>query len=140
MRSLRIIQVILAITLLCCACLYGCCENPSNPPVRIVQESSFFSDFFVNEDSVQINCVLCLNNTTSEPLYVKISGDFTEDVQLGLLQEKTLYAVIPDEEQTSMIYVLPGEQTIEVAFIGTFGGVLQKTNRLLPDLKVLIIP
>jgi hypothetical protein len=126
----------------------------------LVEEESFFSDFNVRGDRVYFLCHLCIRNPSDQPRAVRIEGDFSEDVQGGLLAEnRNLYALrledfgpdslpsMGDEELAaaadlsgdgrSRVFPLqPGDNHFPVLFAGDHGTAEVKQNRLLPPLTI----
>ena len=81
-------------------------------------------------------CNLTIKNPTQKTKKIKIEADFTDDEKNGLLKEGKLigYSVLND---CDYFIASKGKNNIEVVFIGEYGGNNQKTNRLLPDIKIV---
>lgn len=105
--------------------------------IHINYEKSFFSDFDVEEDKVYIECVLCIENNTGKQHKVKFIAESEEDKENGLIKDSKLNGYNEDLE-TSLFDIEPGENRITVIFVGNYGGVKQKVNRLLPKIYLEI--
>lgn len=105
--------------------------------VILIEEESFFLDYEIIDDEVWLRCRVTLCNAGNEDRTVKLRADFSEDVKTGLLKDGTLYA--SDISGTECVCAVgAGEtETVEVVFIGEFGGTNQKHDRLLPEIQVV---
>lgn len=105
--------------------------------IHINYEKSFFSDFHVEEAKVYIECVLCIENNTAKQHKVKFIAESEEDKENGLIMDSKLNGYNEDLE-TSLFDIESGENRITVIFVGNYGGVEQKVNRLLPRIYMEI--
>lgn len=116
-------KYIAALLLISLVGVFGACVNDS---INIVEEESFYSDFYVENDVVYINCTLTVEATKDQS--VCFVGDFADEAEIGLLKEKSL--------ETTSFNIQKGKQTIDVTFIGSFGGNNKKADRKLPDISI----
>lgn len=99
---------------------------------EINESESFFSDFYVKEDKVYIECDLTIESKMDYD--VSIEGLFPLDYG-RLLKERSIYAC--DKETGSDRFSLKcGTNKFTVVFIGEYGGAPQKANRLLPWITI----
>ena len=91
-----------------------------------------FSDFWADGDKAYIKCYLCIANNSDEAKTVNISAESAEDVKVGLLKDKALKAYDENLETTDIV-ISPGTDLYTVVFVGEFGGVLRKADRLPPN-------
>lgn len=109
----------------------------NNNDIHINYEKSLYSDFHVEEDKVYIECVLCIENDTGKHHKVKFMAESEEDKENGLIKDSKLNGYNEDRE-TSLFDIEPRENMITVIFVGNYGGVEQKFNRLLPKIHMEI--
>lgn len=121
-----------------CIIIVCCCFIACRPEQRVllVQEESFFSDYEIKGERVVLTCYLTFYNPYSSEVKVNVYGDFSKDVETGLLKGSELIGLCDGEE---IIVLSPGETSIYVTFIGDYDGVPQKYNRKLPDIDVKLI-
>jgi hypothetical protein len=104
--------------------------------VEFVEEGSFFDDFTIKDNQVELWCNICVNNKTKNQQIIRIQGDFFEDWKSGLLKERIIDAQAPLSGETQFV-IPPGESRIHLVFCGTYGeGDIQKQNRLLPQIII----
>lgn len=108
-------------------------SNSQNNTIRINYESSFFHDFYVQEDNVKIRCELSIYNTSEEDIKFYIKAKSFEDVNTLLSKEDL---IIKDVNNKEKIFELKANEarTFEVFFGGEYGGTCQKKDRNLPDI------
>ena len=106
-------------------------KGATEADIRLDKANSCFSGFTVEGEKVYLECVLEVVNDSGEEAEVAISADFSEDAQIGLLEEGTLRGY-RDDRQTDTFLLKEGSQTITVVFIGDFDGNPHKVDRLLP--------
>lgn len=107
--------------------------------VEFIEESSFFDDFYIADDQVELFCYIYIQNHTLIQQTIQIQGDFLEDWESGLLSERILLAQNLDTGE-SLFDIPPGESRIHLVFRCDYGGgTTQKQNRLLPQISVLCI-
>lgn len=105
--------------------------------VRIHTDESWLRRFSVKDDTVELRCHLLLENTSTQTVAIRIWGDFSEDVEGGLLKDAKLEAISAADGSSPTLTVAPGKQEYEIIFRGEFGGTAQKKDRLLPALTIL---
>lgn len=137
----KIIIGILIFILLIALC--SCTSRSENsdsekPDIVINDKESFFSDFEVEDGKVMIKCYYVIYNNTDTTYYIQLRGNFEDDQKLGLLKEPQLYARINIEDDDTYLEISPGENKLDVVYVGTFAGTERKTNRLLPDTDIII--
>lgn len=110
--------------------------NRNGQSIYIDEDESYLSEFNVIGNDVQIVCHVTVCNTYGIDKTILIKGDFSSEVENGLISEKILYAV--DSEKNKCQYTLqPHEKkSFDVIFIGTFAGEGQMTNRQLPPISI----
>ena len=104
--------------------------------IYIDTQESFYSDFFVSNNKVYIKCILTINNTTEDDVNASFIGYFYEDVKTGLLKNAELKGY-EDDFETSSFSIPKGKHNLTVTFIGEFAGNNQKSNRQLPDIRII---
>ena len=135
MKKNKLFSKIIFFVIVCCGIFsmnaYSCKSND----VKIDYDKSFFNNFKVIEDKVYINCYIVIFNNSSEEKIIKIKGDFSEDAKNGLVKESELcgYTI---ENVSESIKLKPGENKLNIVFIGVFGGNYKKNNRLLPQMTI----
>lgn len=94
-------------------------------------ENSSFVDFYTKADTVYIECVLNIYNSSDKSINIKISAVDNEDVEIGLLKSPELSAVDKDT-QSDTFTLKSGENSVSVVFIGDYAGIYQISNRAIP--------
>ena len=100
------------------------CENSD---ISIVEDESFYSDFYVEDNVVYINCTLTVNAQKDQT--ISFVADFKDEKKDGLLKEISL--------ETLPFNIKKGKQSIDVTFVGNFGGNNKKANRELPNINIV---
>jgi len=91
---------------------------------------SFFNDFSIENNQVNIRCLISFMNNTNTIKKIMIVGFFDEDVKGGLLKENKLFGYY---NNNVIIELVPGENKfMEIIFRGEFGGRGVKHDRNLP--------
>ena len=121
------------ISLIICAVLLFSLSSCSveKMPILDNSDSSYFVDFYTDDDYVYIECVLNIYNPNNTESEVKISAIDNEDVEIGLLKSKNLVA-IDKESEKDVFHLKSGENTITVLFRGEYAGIYQITSREIP--------
>lgn len=119
MKKYVLTLLLVGVAVIFCAC--------ANGNVSIVEDESFYSDFYVDDNAVYINCTLTVEAPKDQRVY--FVGDFEDEVEVGLLKERLL--------KTTPFDIQKGKQTIEVTFMGEFGGTNKKADRKLPGITVV---
>lgn len=134
MKNCSISFKVIAVTciIIACFCFIAC--RPEQR-VLLVQEESFFSDYEIKDGRVILTCYLTFYNPYSSEVKVNVYGDFSKDVENGLLKSSELIGHCDGEE---ILVLSPEKTSIYVTFIGDYGGVPQKHNRELPDIEVIL--
>ena len=113
-------------------------SDSEKPDIVINDEESYFNDFEVEEGKVIIKCYYVIYNHTDTTYYIQLRANFEDDQKLGLLKESQLYAKINIEDDDTYLEISPGENKLDVVYVGTFAGIKQRVNRLLPDTDIII--
>lgn len=119
MKKSILTLLLVFVLVIICAC--------SNGDVSIMEDESFYSDYYVENEKVYINCTLTV--CSSKDQTVSFVGEFKSDTEIGLLTEETL--------KTTSFDIKKGKQIIDVTFMGNFGGTNKKASRNLPYISVL---
>ena len=139
-RVLQIAGIIIVVCLIGLL-LYGYLGGGSffeKSEVVILEEGSFLNDFEVIGDAVYIRCTVSLENRGSDPATVKLVGDFSQEVEGGLLKEGTLAGHFV-EQDADRIQVDGNSQLkyLEVEFVGKFAGNAKMSSKLFPAITVM---
>lgn len=103
--------------------------------ITCVEDESYFCDFAIQDEHVEVTCFLTVQNETEEEAQIRILGDFSEDQASGLVLESSLPA--KDGEGNEIFTVFPGENTFHVTFVGTHGISDTRQDRLLPPIRIV---
>lgn len=106
--------------------------------VYIISTESYYSDFSINDQVVEIKCSVVVKNTYDTEKTVKLTAHFPDDVGV-LLKESQLFA--KNCLDNSEIFTLPAnsKKRIDVVFVGDFAGTNKKHDRLLPKISIIEI-
>ena len=144
----RIIPVLLALALLftfaaCSSEKESSSIQPGQGKVKEVVEIDYsrsnYAEFQVEGEKVIIKCNYVIVNTYSEAKTVKLVGTFQKDRNLGLLQEAELTGVDSKQGGKDSFVVAPGQNAVEVYYVGTFAWTNQKVNRVLPQTTLELV-
>lgn len=104
--------------------------------VVLIEEESYFHDFYVENNKVYIQCEIVLQNNSNKDEKVKLLADMKEDARLGLLTSSAVYGY---SKKGNNEFVVPAKSKKEynVYFIGDFAGNKIKQNRNLPSIEVI---
>lgn len=129
------------IILIVLSCLLGACSNAdqSDDSIQIDMSKSWFRDFFVENEKVVIKCRIFIDNPTDNEVRVILIGSFQKDYEAGLLKEMRIVAVLEEKPEDIIIIVPPGGAVFNIDFCGTYGGLFQKQDRLLPEIEVITL-
>lgn len=107
--------------------------------VEIDKQESFFSDFSIIKNNVDINCYITIKSTYSKDIKVKLTANMEDDFNSGLLKKAELLGI--NKANGEKLFQIPAKTTksFDVVFSGEFGGNDKKINRLLPNIVVEII-
>lgn len=120
------------ISLLCVLLIFSFSScSIEKTPILDNSENSYFVDFYTDDDTVYIECVLNILNPNNTEVDVGITAIDNEDVEIGLLKSAKLIAVDKDSGEESFS-LKSGENTITVLFKGDYAGIFQITQRDLP--------
>lgn len=99
------------------------------------KDKSWFRDFEIVGDVVNLYCRVCIDNPSNAELLVQLVGDFREDE--GLVTQTLLTACHWDFQTTAYFFLEPGENSFDVVFSAPYGGIPVKHDRLLPPITIL---
>jgi hypothetical protein len=126
--------IILILVAFCVFALCGC----KSKGLDIVFEDSYTSDYEVAGDKVHINCKIVISNSNEEAKRITIKGYSERDFTSGLLKNPYIFGY--DKDLNSDVFeVLPGENVLEVTFLGDFGGSNQKSDMELPLVTISVV-
>lgn len=132
----RFVSLLLLLVVLLCACAG---TEESEGEVRIDKEQSWFSHFTVEGNRVTIKCKIFIENPTDDDVELILIGVFQDEYEAGLLKERQLVGVLEKCPEDVILTVPPGGTCFDVDFRGTYGGLFQKQNRLLPEIKLILL-
>ena len=118
---------------------YGTVAYKDENHPHVVKEKSFFDDFTVVDRQVFFQYHLVVENRYNKDIKVEIFGDFSRDVTSELVIERSLAGYQAENMSNHEFVLSPGENDLNVVFIGTHGISDQKQDRLLPDDMVVVI-
>lgn len=106
--------------------------------VVILPEESFLSDFEVIGNEVHIYCVVSLENQGSDSKTIKLSGDFQNEVNTGLLTSNSLEAhFVKENADTITLAGNSDAKYVEIEFVGEYAGTSVMSSKALPGITVL---
>lgn len=124
------------IGLLCC--FSSCKNNTEGSNISILKDETCFFSYEIIDNQVIIKCRYTLINRTDEEKKIQLEGNFSSDKKLGLLVENILLAQYSTEDSNTVFTLKPGKTSINLCYVGTFAGTNEKTNRLIPDTKIIV--
>ncbi|MBR1757708.1 MAG: hypothetical protein IJ744_03130 [Lachnospiraceae bacterium] len=121
----------------CIICASGCYIGDTDSQLVLNKEKSFFSDYSIEDGKVYYYCYLIIDNKSNNSCRASIVGDFLKDQDSGLLKERYLTAVEDKRNIKQSLFLLePGENVLEIVFIGTNGKSIVRNDRLLPPITI----
>ena len=132
-KKISILSVLFALLLLS----YACESRKENAVIEIDSDDSYYLDYYIEEDCVVNKCHYCIVNNANTKQSIQLCGFFQDDHNLGLLTETQLLANNIPEKGSANFELAPGKNELDVFYVGTFGGVTEKTNRLLPKTRII---
>lgn len=126
----KILVAIFLIVILC----FSACSPEEVQSIQVCTDKSFLIDFYEENGIVHFVCRIELYNNTAENLMVKICGISQEDVAGGLLADPYLTGYNIEDQSDTFIINANGHCLIVVDFCGVYAGVLEKKDRLIPDI------
>ena len=130
MRAKFILVVLLLVVL-----LGGCIAYLQLSEMFIINEESFFSDFYIKGDKVYIECEMSIKSPRD--CDIQLQGTFVRD-EGKLLKNATIFAY-DLESGSNIFHMMRGTNSFRVVFIGDYGGIPQKFDRLLPEIKLIAL-
>ena len=112
--------------------IFGC--KPANN-IWIDKEQSFFSNFKIIDEKVYMKCELVIQNTYNINKNIKLTATSEKDKQSGLLTDDIMIGY-DNNCQTDIFTIVPGTNKLSVYFVGSFGGMEIKYDRLLPQIEI----
>ncbi len=101
----------------------------------ILNEESYFSDFYVKDNKAYIECEMSIDSPRDCDIQLK--GTFVRD-EGKLLKNATVFAY-DTETGSDTFHMVRGTNRFRVVFIGEYGGTYQKFDRLLPDINLIAL-
>ena len=101
----------------------------------IINEESYFSDFYVKGDKAYIECEMSIKSPRD--CDIRIQGTFMRD-EGKLLKTATVFAY-DTETGADSFHMVRGTNRFRVVFIGDYGGIPQKFDRLLPEIELIAL-
>lgn len=113
--------------------------NNKTDDLRIVKDTSYFSDFYIEGEKVYIKCELTIKNYSSVDKSFQLSAILKDDVKLGLLKSENLKGY--NQELTNDKFTIEKKttETFSVIFVGDFAGTNRKHDRNLPEIVITTI-
>lgn len=137
MKKLLLLTV--PIVLAICILGYNKIFNGENNKLSVVEKDSYYSDFLVSDDMVEIECHITIKNDNDTNKTVNISTLMPADVTGGLLKESPIYALDESGNKIDFLIEKESEKSFEVTFIGEYGGTNKKQNKLLPEIVLEVV-
>ena len=109
------------------------------PCITIDEDKSFFSDYYVEENIVKIKCYVTIKNTFHHTVKYELVAESQIDYERGLLAAPELYVEDANGGEKQYTISQNSEDSFYVIFTGEFGGTNEKQDRLLPDIKIIVI-
>jgi hypothetical protein len=106
--------------------------------IFVVDNQSFLLGFEIRDGNVYAKCRIVINNSSDKAQKIQLVGDFSKEVEQGLLRTAEIVASAEDYE-TDFFEVLPGENKLIVYFIGENGTADTKPDRLLPPMEIIVL-
>ena len=111
--------------------IIGVSASCSSTDVVLIKSESYYSDFEVTNDTVNITCHVTLKNNLDKEQTITLSAEFPDDVG-------TLLKSSPIESEHDITLMPRAKESYEVTFVGEFAGVNQKHDRLLPTINIVL--
>ena len=120
------------------AALFACITIKTDANAIWIDESrSWLRGFYVADDMVIIKCNIFVENQSNQAERVIMLGTFVADCKGGLLKESQLLGCAEEYPKGIVFLIPPGGAEFNVDFIGTYGGVSEKQNRLIPEIQLI---
>ena len=130
----KIVKIILVVLLLIVLAV-GFLAHLQLSKAFIINKESYFSDFYVKGDKAYIECEMSIKSPRD--CSIQIQGTFMRD-EGKLLKNATIFAY--DIESGSNIFnMVRGTNRFRVVFIGDYGGIPQKFDKLLPEIELIAL-
>lgn len=113
--------------------VFSACSGNEPTTIEICKEDSTFIDYYEDSGVVHFVCKIVLQNNTSAKHKVKLYGFSKEDVDGGLLLNPKLTGYNIDGQNDTFQLDSNSRSELTVVFLGEYAGVLQKADRLIPD-------
>lgn len=133
------VTLALLIGLICVVCALCATANPTTSAVRIDENQSWLRGFYIAGDTAKIKCRLFIENQSDHNANVMMVGYFEADQKAGLLQESQLLGCAEEYPYSTIFTVPSGGGWFNVDFVGTYGGVHKKQNRLIPEIQLIVV-
>ena len=139
MRENRLAVIILFFLIIyLSSCSVNDAHSKENQDIVFDRDYTYFSDYYITDGTVEFVCHYVIINQTNSVCTVQLIGSFEEDHARGLIKEEQLLAEDLEEGNTTF-ELLPGTNSLDVVYIGTFSGTTNmKASRLLPKTEIRI--
>lgn len=107
--------------------------------LKVVKDSSYFSDFYVEGNKVYIKCEITIKNSSYDDKVVKLNAILKDDVELGLLKEENLAGFNTGLICDEFTIEKKSEKNYSVIFVGDFAGTYKKHDRKLPEIVISVV-
>ena len=124
------------ILIIACIVIWVCIVSQNKQSIYLNEKKSYLSEFSIVGDKVQIVCYITVCNTYNTDKTIWIKGDFSSEVENGLISDEILYAVDSDKNKCQYMLQPKEEKSFYVTFIGKFAGTEQMTSRQLPPISI----
>lgn len=132
--QVKIMKITIAV-LLSVVLAMGCLAYLQFSKMFIINEESYFSDFYVKGDKAYIECEMSIKSPRD--CDIRLVGTFLRD-EGKLLKNSTVFAYDIDNGSNTF-HIIRGENRFRVVFIGEYGGIPQKFDRLLPEIELIAL-
>ncbi len=138
----KIVQILVStiILIIVFAIIVICAVSKNKQSVYIDENKSYLSEYKIVDNEVQFVCYVTICNTYSTDKTVLIKGDFSKEVENGLLSDGVLYAVDSNKDKCQYVLQPKEKKSFYVTFVGKFAGAEQMTSRQLPPISIEEVP
>lgn len=121
------------VALLLVVLVVGCLAHLQLSKMFIINEESYFSDFYIKDDKVYLECEMSISSPRD--CDIQLQGTFVRD-EGKLLKNATVFAY-DIKNGSNSFHMVSGDNHFTAVFIGDYGGIPQKFDRLLPEIKLI---
>lgn len=132
-------SVSLILAVLTTLCILVSCGNVTGAKeLKVIDSKSYFSEYTVEEQTVNIKFCITIKNQTDTNVTFKLIGDFSKDEGVLVKNRRIIAKEISTGEEKLSIQPKE-EKTFELVFIDAYAGTNQKKDRLLPEISFEIL-